>query len=54
MVGASTVAAVDLCFFRYADLGLVLLSILGLVEVWTDFRKLNPPPAGPQNNNDTG
>jgi len=30
-------------FFGLQTLGIVLLSILGLVDIWTDFRKLNRP-----------
>ena len=39
-------------FFVMQTFGIVLLSIIGLAEVWTDFRKLNPPPADPRNGND--
>ena len=41
-------------FFVIQTFGLVLLSIIGLAEVWTDLRRLNPPPAGPQHSNDKG
>jgi uncharacterized protein YybS (DUF2232 family) len=30
-------------FFGLQTIGVLLLSIIGLVDVWTDFRKLNPP-----------
>jgi uncharacterized protein YybS (DUF2232 family) len=32
-------------FFILQTVGVVLLSVIGLADVWTDFRKLNPPPA---------
>jgi uncharacterized protein YybS (DUF2232 family) len=39
-------------FFVMQTFGIVLLSIIGLAEVWTDFRRLNPPPPDQQNNDD--
>jgi len=30
-------------FFGLQTIGVLLLSIIGLADVWTDFRKLNPP-----------
>ena len=41
-------------FFVIQTFGIVIMSIIGLAEVWTDFRRLNPPPADPQNSNDNG
>ena len=32
-------------FFIIQTFGVVLLSIIGLADVWIDFRKLHPPPA---------
>jgi uncharacterized protein YybS (DUF2232 family) len=34
-------------FFVLQSVGVVLLSIIGLADVWTDFRKLNPPAEAP-------
>jgi uncharacterized protein YybS (DUF2232 family) len=41
-------------FLVMQTFGIVILSFIGLAEVWADFRKLNPLPAGPPNDNDEG